>query len=721
MQIIKNYPPPLSRSLKANRIVKSGTTLILFFLINTLVYSQNIDSLTRILKTAQNDTSRVRALIDLSEVLYASNPDTILPLCRNVLTIVDSKKEGLKLAEKKAYLKAKADALNNIGFFYKNHGKISKTIDLYISSLKIRQEIDDKGGIANSLINIGTIYYNQGNIPQALDYFMRCLKIQEEINNKVGIAHALNNIGLIRAEVNDGAGALDYLQRSLKIREEIKDKNGVAASLNNIGIIYDKQGEAVKAIEYYNRSLKIQEEINNRGGIASCLNNIGFIYFTKGSIDKALDCYYSCLKIQEEINNKSGECFTCANIADALLKQGKYSKALSFAERSLKIAEELKFPNNIEKASSTLSKIYAETDNWKGAYEMHVLHQQMKDSLNNEINRKTSILRGFQYEYEKKIAADSIKTVDEHNVLNAERKADSTKRNALYIGMVLFALFSLFIYKRYRVEKKQKHIIEHQKIIVDEHAKEISDSINYAERIQRSLLASTNLLDNNLSEYFVFFQPQNVVSGDFYWAVALPNNEFILVTGDSTGHGVPGAIMSMLNISCLKETIKDNYLQPSDILNNTRRLVIETLKKDGSIEGGKDGMDCVIVRFDFKNKKIAYSAANNPIWIVRKNEFLELPYDKMPVGRHDRETVSFSQKEVELEDGDMIYTLTDGMPDQFGGPKGKKFSYKKLKELLVSVAHLPAQEQKKIISSSLSNWKGSLEQVDDITLIGIRV
>lgn len=272
-------------------------------------------------------------------------------------------------------------------------------------------------------------------------------------------------------------------------------------------------------------------------------------------------------------------------------------------------------------------------------------------------------------------------------------------------------------------ELVQKNIIvEQQKHLVEEKHREITDSINYAERIQRSFLATKELLDNNLMDHFVFFQPKDVVSGDFYWAAKLSNGNFALATADSTGHGVPGAIMSILNISCLEKSVEEEKLtEPNEILNYTRLKIIERLKKDGTTDGGKDGMDCSLISFDFENSKLTYAAANNPIWIVRENQLLEFASDKMPVGKHDKDTTPFTQHIVNLQKDDVVYALTDGMPDQFGGPKGKKFMYKQLKELLIKISHLPMIEQHETLKSSLNDWKGNLEQVDDICLTGVRV
>ncbi|MEO6303096.1 MAG: SpoIIE family protein phosphatase, partial [Bacteroidia bacterium] len=301
----------------------------------------------------------------------------------------------------------------------------------------------------------------------------------------------------------------------------------------------------------------------------------------------------------------------------------------------------------------------------------------------------------------------------------------------LIISILIFIITTFVLLRYVKVilvtEEDSKSKLEELYKLIHEKNKEITDSINYAQRIQRSLLASDKILNDNMADYFIFFKPKDIVSGDFYWASMLNNNQFALVTADSTGHGVPGAIMSMLNISCLNEAIKGQKLSdPKEILNYTRMQVIEHLSNDGSVSGGKDGMDCSISSFDFKNKKLTYSAANNPLWIARNNpgvgfELLEFVADKMPVGKHERDTVSFNQKTIELQKDDVVYTLTDGYADQFGGVAGKKFKYKQLKELLLSIAGKPMNEQKESLLKRFEEWKGPHEQIDDVLLIGVKI
>lgn len=268
---------------------------------------------------------------------------------------------------------------------------------------------------------------------------------------------------------------------------------------------------------------------------------------------------------------------------------------------------------------------------------------------------------------------------------------------------------------------QQKEEIKIQKEHIEVVHKEITDSINYAERIQRSFLATESLLNEHLKEYFIFYKPKDVVSGDFYWVGKLQNGHFALTVADSTGHGVPGAFMSILNITSIEKAVEQGLCEPNEILNETRKTIIERLKKDGSPEGGKDGMDASLISFDFSKNTFSYAAANNPVWVIRENNLIELLPDKMPVGKHERDTVSFTRHDFIWQKGDVIYLFSDGFADQFGGPDNKKFKSKQLKELLVSIANMPMPEQLKKLEIVFETWKGDREQVDDVTMLGIRI
>ncbi len=274
-----------------------------------------------------------------------------------------------------------------------------------------------------------------------------------------------------------------------------------------------------------------------------------------------------------------------------------------------------------------------------------------------------------------------------------------------------------------KVEERTAEVVK-QKNVIEEKQKEIVDSIMYAKRIQTTILASDTYLEKNLPEHFVYFKPKDIVSGDFYWATSAKlttgkskSDKFYLAVCDSTGHGVPGAFMSLLNISFLNEAINQMGIeQPNEIFNHVRQRLIKNISK----EGGKDGMDGILLCIDSKSKQYTYAAAHNKPIVISNGAIVEYHADKMPIGIGVRED-EFTHNSLPLKKGDILYMYTDGYADQFGGPKGKKYKYKKLNELILNNHHLPMAEQRKIISDSFDDWKGTLEQIDDVCVIGIRI
>jgi serine phosphatase RsbU (regulator of sigma subunit) len=493
-----------------------------------------------------------------------------------------------------------------------------------------------------------------------------------------------------------------------------------------------------KALFYYNKILSMYEKVNDKNGISQALLSFGNIYHKQKKEDEAIKYYEKSLAIQRQIGVTYYRSSTLNFLSIIMFHKGDNKKAIAYGEQAVSIAKTTGKPIDIKQASENMQIIYAHNKNWKGAYEMSSLARIMSDSINNVTAKKAAIKKELQFEYEKKVATDSIKIAEEKKIEQVklvasqlQLKQEKNQRLALYGGLALVLIFSGFTYKRFKVSQKQKHIIEvkekettFQKHVIEEKHKEITDSINYAERIQRSFIATEELLNINLHNYFVLFKPKDVVSGDFYWGSRIGKN-FALVTADSTGHGVPGAIMSLLNVTSLEKAI-EYHTDPAEILNATRKTIIERLKKDGSEDGGKDGMDCSLIVFDFENKILKIAAANNPVWILRQaqdaaKELLEIKPDKMPVGKHDKDQQPFTTQTIQLQKGDVIYTLTDGFPDQFGGENGKRFMSKRLKELLIANSHLPMSEQKELLDTTFKNWAGNLEQVDDVTVIGIRV
>lgn len=474
-----------------------------------LLKAQNIDSLKAELKNALHDSVRCEILMILTE----STPDGEWELYNKQIKTISQKNLALKNGNELLFLKYYAFAENNNGFIYDTEGNLTKALASYNKSLKINTLLGDKNGMATTLINIGFIYSNQGDITNALDCFGRSLKLQEEMGDKKGIAISLNNIAFVYDSQGDIATELEYFEKSLKIREEIGDKYGIANSLNNIAHIYEGRNEKEKALDLYTRSLKIREEVGDKEGIAISLNNIGSICLDKGEITLALSYFERGLKSYQEIEDKKGISLAFVNIGGIYFSQKNYKKALELTQQAILIGKELGYPKTIQVAARQLNLIYKATGNYKAALESYELFIQMRDTLSNEATRKSSVKKQFQIEYERKAIADSVRTLAEKNAAaikleatEAKLKQEKTQRVALYGGLGLVIVFAGFMYNRFKVTQRQKNVIEMkeeetqlQKLLVEEKQKAILDSIHYAKRIQRALLANETYVTKTLN------------------------------------------------------------------------------------------------------------------------------------------------------------------------------------------------------------------------------
>ncbi len=659
---------------------------------------KQLDNFNQIINNpSSHDTSLARAYIDLSEFLAFSNIDTVIPLSKKAIQIAEkrlAKNPNEQL--KQALLIAVADGLNNIGYVHMNQGNIQKALTFYHKTLKILDKVDNKSILGSALNNIGIVYQSQGDIAKTMEYWHQALKVREEALDKEGIANSLYNIAHIHMDQSNPVKALEYIKRALKIQEEIGQKEGMAYSLNSIGVIHLKNGDISKAKEYYNKSLKVREEIGDKNGISSSLNNIGYAFFGNGNLPEAL----------------------------------------SYAQHGFKIANEVGYPANIKSSSKLLSKIYEKQEKGIKALEMYKLYIAMRDSLNNDATQKNTIKQQAKYEYEKQ------KTIDdaENEKLIAIEKEEKEKQQILTIatgvGLGLVVVFLLFLFNRLRITKKQKILIEEQKQEVEqqkgvveathykleEKNQEITDSILYAKRIQSAILPTNKVVKEYLKESFILYKPKDIVAGDFYWLETISNKKknstlILFAAADCTGHGVPGAMVSVVCNNALNRSIRESGLSdPGEILTKTREIVIKEFEK--SDEEVKDGMDIALCSLEGSTLK--YAGAHNPLWIVRGGEILETKADKQPVGQFDN-PLPYTTHSFDLETGDSIYIFSDGYIDQFGGEKGKKFKAMAFRELLLSVQDKTMEEQKTSIGEAFETWKGNLEQIDDVCVIGVKI
>ncbi|MCC7050529.1 MAG: tetratricopeptide repeat protein [Bacteroidia bacterium] len=702
-----------------------------YTIISAKAYSANhrIDSLLKVLPGQTADTNRVKTLNRLSSILASNNEgEKAIPYA----------KEAIELSKKLNFKEGIAISYSTLASAYRKIGNHTLAIDCYEKATLITKELKDTLRLINLYNKQGVIYWRMGLYTQAVERYFSSLKVAEQLKDTGSIANALGNIGLVYMDQKKIKEALDYTNKSLDYFIKIKNKKEIAASYTNLGNLYTQIGNHQLAYEYYKKALPLKREVKDKEGEVIVMINICVNSLDKNSkeIETLSD---TALIMAKEINSKF-------HIVELLKVKGiiagqkkKYTVANNYLQEAVKIALQIDAYDLIKSCYRELTQIDSASGSWKEAYLHQANYMRYNEMIFNEENSVKISQQQMLYEFDKKEASQKAEQETKDALSKAELKKQTMQRNGFVIGFLLMLTLTVMIFRSYSNKKKanqiitaQKQEVENQKYIIEGKHKEITDSINYAERIQRSFLATEEHLKENLKEYFIFFKPKDIVSGDFYWSATLNNNHFILATADSTGHGVPGAIMSLLNITSLEKAIETNS-QPNEILNVTRKIIIERLKKDGTPEGGKDGMDCSLCVYDFANKKLFVSAANNPVWIARQiisgqNEesktnyqIVEVKPDKMPVGKHDKQDIPFTLHEINLQKGDVIYALTDGFSDQFGGEKNKKFMSKNLRELLANNAHLPMHEQKHLLEKIFINWVGNIEQIDDVTIIGVRV
>lgn len=615
--------------------------------------------------------------------------------------------------------------LNNIAWDI-SYESSYQGLEYGLKSYDLAEKLNYQYGIAKSAMTIGTIYTDMGNFSKALSFFYQAIDIHEKHNNIHELGRTYSNLGIMFGKKHDFKKALYYYQKSASCYKGNKKEPRLAATLNNIGALYTDIHQYDSARKYYFLALEVNEINKSYDNIAGINVNLASICMkfddTKNAkiyLDKALDYFTSHA-------NGYNESYARLMYANLYLKLKDYDKAIY----NFNFVKDYSLNAGIKELQRDsylgLSEVFEAKKDLTNSLLYFKKYSAIKDSLTDDLNNKQ--VRDLEITYETENKNKAIELLTQKNQ-NQTLEADKRK---LILYASLFALMGVavlafFLYNR----AKQKHKtniqlatinseITIQKNLVEIKNQEITDSINYAQRIQKVLLTSEKYIKKHLPDFFILNKPKDIVSGDFYWAVEV-DNCFIIVTADCTGHGVPGAFMSLLGINYLNEIVIERKItQPDLILNELRKEIIEALNPEGD-EDGKDGMDMVLSKFDLKNNQLTFACANNPLWILRNKELIEYKADKMPVGKGPKDNIGFTLQTVDLKKGDIIYTFTDGYADQFGGPKGKKFMYKQLKDKLINNNNLSLQNQKELLTQEITQWQGSLKQVDDILVIGIKV
>ncbi|MCD6367331.1 MAG: SpoIIE family protein phosphatase, partial [Bacteroidales bacterium] len=513
--------------------------------------------------------------------------------------------------------------------------------------------------------------------------------------------------------------------------------------------IYYFKNKTNKCFIYFNKALRIWKEIKDKRQTSLTLSNLGELHMELGHLNKALQYILQADAINEKLKDKSSIVYTKGLLGDIYKKRNRYFKAQSFYKDALKIAKELHSDQDRCDLNEKLSETSELMGNIPEAYQYYKLKTQMQDSLLNAGKQKA--IEELQTKYETKKKEQEIELLNNKNKLSAAVQKSQQIIIFSLIGGLLLVLFMVFIIIKRNIERRKANELLARKNDEIAHQKEeLTSSIAYAQRIQTAMLPQNQIVDTSLSDYFIFFRPKDVVSGDFFWWTHFDNYTIISVS-DCTGHGVPGAFMSILGVSFLREIVsKEGITHPGTILNRLRTEIITALHQKGIQGEQKDGMDMSLITINHETKTLQFAGANNPLYLISNYEFpitndriiksesqsselstsnskLQTPYylyeikpDKMPIAIYYK-MISFDTTEIQLQASDQIYLFSDGYADQFGGEKEKKFKYQPFKDLLLKNANKPMQQQKEALEQTFDLWKNDYEQIDDVTVVGIKI
>lgn len=606
--------------------------------------------------------------------------------------------------------------------------KIMAARDIYYSnpdsSYQVCKEIENKLKNTRNVIEIGEAQLCQARylllktrFDEATTKLNSAIAIFEKEKRISSLAkcHSLKAILLDRISNKDEA--IVHQRKSLDLYTSINDVQGQISTLTNLSLDFIDAQQNDSALYYLVKLKRFSDKMRETSKYFMH-QNFGSYYYNVRDFQPAIESLNIALSIAEKekmIDSKA----TCLMImAKVYMATANYSKAEKLLNESIELAQKNDLLHETNESYVKLIELYESQGNYKKAYHTEKLNDKIEKEIYNldKINKINEIESQLKLTEKENIIAQKELAIKNEQLNTVEAKSEVTKLIFVLILSVVIIIFIIIILLRAR---KLNAKINAQKMMLEEKNTEITDSINYAKRIQSAILPATKYFKDNLPESFILYKPKDIVAGDFYWMQTL-GDYVLFAAADCTGHGIPGALVSVVCSNSLNQSLKE--LQTTDtsaLLEHTRTLVKDSFNKgnEGNIT---DGMDIALCALNRKTNEIYFTGANNPLWLVRDKALTEIKGDKQPVGKHFNER-PFSGHKIQLQKGDTIYIFSDGFADQFGGPKGKKFMYKQLKELLIKVSTLPLSQQHDELNTTFELWKGDLEQIDDVCLIGVKI
>ena len=597
-----------------------------------------------------------------------------------------------------------------------------RSIESFEKSNTLCVELNEQIQICENNLYLGRNYESMGNNTKALKYYQNALSIAENLKKDRLLAEAKLCIGALYSDgINQKLGT-EYLSKAAEQAEKLQDTSLLISTYIYLANSYYYNKEYTSALKMYEKVKTICKKYGSRNTYAGTLGNMGNVYADMGNTEKAMELQLEAVKIFDEIGDKQGLTICYSAIGIDYLNMKEYEKALAYFNKSLPMAQEMQSVEDLIEIHLSLSRLFEETKDFEKAYLNYKLYKQYSDSVYNSSNSQklTELELNYQFESKQKEAELMQQLADE--------RFSRTIYAAIACGLVLLIIVFLVVRANRQRKKANEQLtisnnaIRLQKEELENHKKEITDSINYAKRIQESILPPDAYWKNMLPDSFIFYRPKDIVSGDFYW-IEQKNDSVCFAAVDCTGHGVPGALMSVVGFNLLTQAVNEmNLTVPSEILKHLDYGVTKTLRQSSDGKGVKDGMDLSLCSLNLKTNVLQYAGAFNSLYYISGGKFHEIKADKFPIGVNlDGKVDEYTNHSISLQKGDCIYLFSDGYADQFGGPKGKKYKYNQLKELLHKIYLLPIDEQHQQLSRAFDTWKGDLEQVDDVVIIGVRV
>ncbi|MCB9002692.1 MAG: tetratricopeptide repeat protein [Bacteroidales bacterium] len=670
--------------------------------------------------------------------------------------------KALELATRIKDTSGLADSQYGLASVLNQSGKYQEALELFLSTLKLHENLNNEKGKASVLNSMGVIFWNQGDYSKALELFTKSLTYREKIDDIQGIAFEHNNIGLIQRELGEFDKALEHLRLSWQYKIQIKDVRGISNSLMNIASVYILQGKLDSALVYLDQSYDIKLQAKDRSGVSYIEKLRGDAYLQLGLYNQALNHFRISKETYANLKEPKGLAESCLGIAYTYEKTHNYSRALSELNDVYLISTKHHMIDLKEKLFKTRYEIYQILGDCQNSLESFKNYILVKDSMKNEESVKKVLLLQLESEYDSIVKESNQLRNQEVAKLKGQKKIRNFIIIILLVAFCFITILFLILYINYKNNKRRNNMLLKQQMEVDVQKQELvtqrdeierqknlviyqrdkiinmltdlGESIDYAKKIQQALLPNDEQFGKYFRNHCMLYLPKETVGGDFYW-LGQVESKVNFAVADCTGHGVPGGFMSMLGISMLNDMIsKELKFTPATFLSTLRQNIITALRQGASEDESHDGMDIAFCSLDSRTRELCYAGANMAIMVRTEmpiepseriwkhaDDLIELRPDRMPIGYYDKMD-SFEELNLTLNPGDLVYMFSDGYLDQFGGDKGRKFGYTAFRTLIKSIKHLPLNEQRQELWTTLEKWKGEREnQTDDIIVLIVQI